>query len=111
MKRLTEKRDDPLVMSMWAGSSKDLKIYNRLSEIEDILGDEYNIDRLRELVEADRDGRCIVIPDFVWKVGETRGVIKVPYKSWMGRFMGKKFYKTEKEAKEAALKVKQNGRV
>ena len=34
-KRLTEKRESPLVMSMWAGTSKDLKIYNRLAELED----------------------------------------------------------------------------
>lgn len=30
----------------------------RLAYIEDILGDDYDLDRLRELVEADRDGRC-----------------------------------------------------
>nr|DAJ24990.1 MAG TPA: hypothetical protein [Caudoviricetes sp.] len=35
---------------------------NRLAAIEDILGDDYDLDRLRELVEADRDGRCVVIP-------------------------------------------------
>lgn len=34
------------------------QIYQRLLDIEDILGDTYDIDRLRELVEADRDGRC-----------------------------------------------------
>ena len=34
----------------------------RLAYIEDILGDEYDLDRLRELVEADRDGRCVVLP-------------------------------------------------
>lgn len=34
----------------------------RISEIEAILGDDYNLDRLRELVEADRDGRCVVLP-------------------------------------------------
>lgn len=84
-------------------------IVDRLGAIEDILGDEYDLDRLRELVEADRDGRCVVIPDFVWKVGETKGVIKVPYKTWMGRFIGTKFFKTEKEAAEAALKGEQNG--
>ena len=72
------------------------KVYNRLKKIEDILGDEYDLDRLRELleackglepseiaesklliatrkdpeklarmaelVEADRDGRCVVLP-------------------------------------------------
>lgn len=30
----------------------------RLASIEDILGDNYDLDRLRELVEADRDGLC-----------------------------------------------------
>lgn len=34
----------------------------RISEIEAILGDDYDLDRLRELVEADRDGRCVVLP-------------------------------------------------
>ena len=33
----------------------------RLVTIEDILGDEYELDRLREIVEADRDGRCVVL--------------------------------------------------
>ena len=35
---------------------------DRLAAIEDILGDEYDLYRLRELVEADRDGRCVVLP-------------------------------------------------
>lgn len=34
------------------------KVAIRLAAIEDILGDDYDLDRLRELVEADRDGRC-----------------------------------------------------
>ena len=34
----------------------------RASEIEAILGDDYDLDRLRELVQADRDGRCVVLP-------------------------------------------------
>lgn len=38
------------------------KCLNRLAAIEDILGDEYDIDRLRELVEAEKDGRCVVLP-------------------------------------------------
>ena len=44
----------------------------RVSEIEAILGDDYDLDRLRELVDADRDGRCIVLPckigDPVWRL-------------------------------------------
>ena len=38
------------------------KIYNRLAAIEDILGDEYDLDRLRELAQADREERCVVLP-------------------------------------------------
>ena len=37
------------------------ELYYRLSQIEDILGDEYDLDRLRELAEADREGRCVVL--------------------------------------------------
>lgn len=33
--RITEHRDRPLTMSMWAGDSNSLKIYNRLAELED----------------------------------------------------------------------------
>ena len=48
------------------------KVYNRLKKIEDILGDEYDLDRLREIVEADREGRCVVLPckigDPVWRL-------------------------------------------
>ena len=35
---------------------------DRLAYIEDILGDNYDLSRLRELVQADREGRCVVIP-------------------------------------------------
>ena len=38
-----------------------MDLYQRLAAIEDILGDEYDLDRLRELVQADREGRCVVI--------------------------------------------------
>ena len=34
----------------------------RLCDIEDILGDEYDLDRLCGLVQADREGRCAVLP-------------------------------------------------
>lgn len=37
-------------------------VYNRLAAIEDILGDDYDLDRLKELVQADREGRCVVLP-------------------------------------------------
>lgn len=44
----------------------------RLCDIEDILGDEYDPDKLMELVQAKRKGRCIVLPckkgDTVWRI-------------------------------------------
>lgn len=36
----------------------------QLATIYDILGDDYDLDRLRELVKADREGRCKIIPEF-----------------------------------------------
>ena len=44
----------------------------RLCDIEDILGDEYDLDELREMVQAKREGRCVVLPckkgDTVWRI-------------------------------------------
>lgn len=39
------------------------KTFDRLAAIEDILGEEYELDRLRKLVEADGEGRCVVMED------------------------------------------------
>ena len=38
------------------------EIVDRLGAIEDILGDNYDLDRLRELAQADKEGRCVVLP-------------------------------------------------
>ncbi len=48
------------------GSIDDAVI--RLAAIEEILGDDYDLDRLKELLQADRDGRCVVLP---CKIGDT----------------------------------------
>ena len=48
------------------------KAFDRLAAIEDILGDEYDLGKLMELVQAKRKGRCIVLPckkgDTVWRI-------------------------------------------
>lgn len=48
------------------------KAFDRLAAIEDILGDEYDLDELKEVVQAKREGRCIVLPckkgDTVWRI-------------------------------------------
>ena len=47
-------------------------IVRRLAAIEDILGDEYDLDELRKIIHAKRKGRCIVLPckkgDTVWRI-------------------------------------------
>ena len=40
---------------------------DRLAAIEDILGDEYDLDRLRELAQADREGRVEIIEPDVYE--------------------------------------------
>ena len=54
--------DNCLTGAYCRGQFEATAIVERLSSIEDILGDDYDLDRLRELVEADRDGRCVVLP-------------------------------------------------
>ena len=38
------------------------KAFDRLAAIEDILGEEYELDELKEMVQAKREGRCVVLP-------------------------------------------------
>ena len=54
MKRLTTKNGNgkPIVKD-WP-NYMEFDIINRLAAIEDILGEEYDLDRLRELAQADR---------------------------------------------------------
>lgn len=39
------------------------KVYNRIKKIEDILGDEYDLDELKEVIQAKREGRCVMLPE------------------------------------------------
>lgn len=62
MERLTGKRT-------WDETKQDLVhelgykyIWEQLNEIENILGDEYNLEYLKWLVKAEREGRCVVLP-------------------------------------------------
>lgn len=61
MERLTKRRDDghAFIPCHWKESAEAVdKGQERLAAIEDILGNPYDLDRLRKLVEADREGRC-----------------------------------------------------
>lgn len=71
MERLTEKNRDRCEMctSYVDGVCLDqcypcdiYETYARLAAIEDILGDDYDLSRLRELLHADRDGRVKIEP-------------------------------------------------
>lgn len=46
------------------------RIFNQLCDLTDIIGKDYDLSRLRELVQADREGRCVVLPckryDTLW---------------------------------------------
>lgn len=60
------------------------KVINRLFDIEDILGDDYDLERLKELVQADREGKCVLLPckvgDKLYKISEN-GVKEVVVQS------------------------------
>lgn len=59
-------------------------IVDTLGQIEDILGDDYDLDRLKELVQADREGKCVLLPckvgDKLYKISEN-GVKEVVVQS------------------------------
>lgn len=59
MKRLTRKYGNGMKYYNMAPGESTI---DRLAEIEDILGDNYDLSHLRELVQADREGRCVVLP-------------------------------------------------
>ena len=65
-------RDDNLTGNYCRGEFEATAIVDRLAAIEDILGDEYDLGKLMELVQAKRKGRCIVLPckkgDTVWRI-------------------------------------------
>lgn len=57
MKRLTRRLADGRACfkpHLYGKMNKD--VCDRLAAIEDILGDDYDLDRLRELAQADREG-------------------------------------------------------
>lgn len=54
--------ENKLTGSYCRGQFEATALVERLSNIEDILGDTYDLDRLRELVEADKGGRCVMLP-------------------------------------------------
>ena len=66
MERLTERLENGVINVKYA--SQHETAIHRLVTIENILGDEYDLDELREMVQAKREGRCVVLP---CKIGST----------------------------------------
>lgn len=58
MERLTERFGNGIINVKYA--SQHETAIHRLTAIEDILGDEYDLDELKEMVQAKREGRCVV---------------------------------------------------
>ena len=59
MERITSKRTQEEAENDLANEMGYSHIWKRLQEIEDILGDEYDLEHLKELVQADREGKCV----------------------------------------------------
>lgn len=58
--RIDEKTQKRTLISADKVSSYVMEFYWRLKKIEDILGEDYDLDHLREIVEADTDNRCVI---------------------------------------------------
>ena len=112
MKRMTSSNYNPCVNCIYSSSCSHIKHndpvcperarYDRLAAIEDILGDEYDLDRLRELAQADRVGHCIVF-DLHYPV------VSEYYKDEDGLFIREASGVISKEEYEAALRREQDG--
>lgn len=80
MERLTEKREGGAWPKKGWTNEALAECLDRLAAIEDILGDEYDLDKLLELVQAKREGRCVVLPKdgMVYYIEEAGG------EKWIG---------------------------
>lgn len=60
-------------------------IVDRLGAIEDILGDDYDLARLRELVTADKTKRIIIAPEYIQTPSNINCLeIRIYTKDWVG---------------------------
>lgn len=73
MERLTERLENGVIKVKYA--SQHETAIHRLVTIEDILGDVYDLDELKEMVQAKREGRCFTSPV---KIGQTVWFIRDP---------------------------------
>lgn len=98
-----EKCGKAAISECWSQENCTQTAVDRLSAIEDILGDDYDLDRLRELVEADRGGRCVVYQNGY-------PVASHYYQDEDGLYIREVSGVVSKEEYEAALKGEQNAK-
>lgn len=98
MERLTERLENGVINVKYA--SQHETAIHRLVTIEDILGDKYDLDRLRELAQADREGRCVVFAPG-YPVGS------IYYKDVDGNYIREASGVVTTEEYEAALRMEQ----
>ena len=102
MKRLTERLENGVINVKYA--SQHETAIHRLATIEDILGDKYDLDRLRELAQADREGRCVVFAPG-YPVGS------IYYKDVDGNYIREASGVVTTEEYEAALRREQDEQI
>ena len=103
----------------YAFATQAVHLRDRLKAIEDVLGDDYDLIRIHELVQAEKDGRLVVLP-----VKEGTKIYRLSYRLggtyeieeryfsltyYNGEVLNKTIFLTREEA-EAALKgIKKDG--
>ena len=60
MERLTSRNPHGRAIVKDFPAYEEYELVTRLAAIEDILGNDYDLDRLCELAQADREGRCVI---------------------------------------------------
>lgn len=135
MERLTERLGDynnpKEICAVWVKNHDYVSAAHRLADYEDITDTVGGFDRLRELAEADRDGRLMVLPckmgDELWTfyshpVEQVYGFTVTDISTLNGRTMlntsrcgvidardvGKTVFLTREEAEKAALEAMKN---
>lgn len=100
------------------GDCSQRKIWERLKAIENILGDEYDLGRLWKLAQADREGRCVMLPvkpgTPVWSIafckvdddGTEHPTGPWPFSLLMLDAWGEEWFLTREEAEKALEEIK-----
>lgn len=86
---------------LYLAAGQAIEMRGRLKKIEDILGDEYNLEDLRRTLESVRSGKCVVLDlnmgDTVFYVEESTGEIKESKigEVFIGEEKGKYYWTTD----------------